>query len=161
MMIEMIRTKWLVAGVVLASLTLGAALAGEPPRPQASDRCPVCGMFVIKYPEWVAALEYRDDGWVFFDGPKDMFRYLHDMGTYAPGHRPEDVQTVWVTDYYTTRMIDAHQALFVAGSNVMGPMGHELVPLASEEDAETFRADHGGDPPLRFAEVTPEEIPGR
>jgi nitrous oxide reductase accessory protein NosL len=35
-------------------------------------------------------------------------------------------------------------------------MGHELVPLASAEEAAEFLADHKGSAVLRFEEVTPE-----
>jgi nitrous oxide reductase accessory protein NosL len=39
-------------------------------------------------------------------------------------------------------------------------MGHELVPLATEEDAQEFLRDHAGKRILRFDEVTPD-LPGR
>ena len=35
----------------------------------------------------------------------------------------------------------------------MGPMGHELIPLASRADAEEFLGDHQGRRILRFDEV--------
>jgi nitrous oxide reductase accessory protein NosL len=44
----------------------------------------------------------------------------------------------------------------VIGSDTLGPMGHELVPLASEEDAQEFLKDHQGTRILRFGEVTAE-----
>ena len=40
----------------------------------------------------------------------------------------------------------------------MGPMGHELVPLATKADAEDFLKDHLGTRILRFDDVTPEII---
>ncbi len=154
------HTRWTVGLTLVCLMIVGVGTAEEPPRPEARDRCPVCGMFVAKYTNWLAAVEYKDGARVFFDGPKDMFRYLHDMETYAAGRGPEDILKVWVTDYYSTRMIDAHEAFYVAGSDVMGPMGHELVPLATADEAASFRADHAGDPPLRFDEVTPDKMPG-
>ena len=39
-------------------------------------------------------------------------------------------------------------------------MGHELVPLASEADAQEFLRDHAGKGILRFDAVTPE-LPGQ
>jgi nitrous oxide reductase accessory protein NosL len=39
-------------------------------------------------------------------------------------------------------------------------MGHELIPLASREDAEEFMRDHRGRRILRFDEVT-RELPAR
>ena len=42
------------------------------------------------------------------------------------------------------------------GSDVLGPMGHELVPLADAADAAEFVRDHRGKRVLRFGEVTRE-----
>jgi nitrous oxide reductase accessory protein NosL len=39
-------------------------------------------------------------------------------------------------------------------------MGHELVPLATEADAQEFMHDHAGKGILRFDEVT-QELPGK
>ena len=118
-------------------------------------------MFVAGYPNWIAVLELEDGGPLFFDGPKDMFRFLHEPGKY--GHDDDlgedDVVAVWVTDYYTTRRIDGTTAFYVVGSDVTGPMGAELVPLATREEAETFSADHGGEGVLTFDDVDPEDIP--
>ncbi|HHH40277.1 MAG TPA: nitrous oxide reductase accessory protein NosL, partial [Sedimenticola sp.] len=55
------------------------------PKPGPRDTCPVCGMFVAKYPEWVATVLYRDGHAHHFDGAKDLFKYLHDMPRWAPG----------------------------------------------------------------------------
>lgn len=144
-------------GVTIAAF----AAAGEPPHPGPRDRCAVCGMFVAEYPNWVAAVVLEEGGTLFFDGPKDMFRFVHEPKKYAHDDdidRDEMVQ-IWVTDYYTTRMIDAEAASYVLGSDVMGPMGAELVPFATREQAESFRADHGGERVLTFQEVAPELVP--
>ena len=44
------------------------------------------------------------------------------------------------------------------GSDVLGPMGHELVPLATRADAEDFVKDHKGRRILRFDDVTAEVL---
>jgi nitrous oxide reductase accessory protein NosL len=133
--------------------------AGEPkaPRPGPEDRCAVCGMYVAKYPSWVASIVLEDGTVHFFDGPKDMFRFLLEPERYR--WDPVDAAIIWVTDYYTTRPIAARDAVYVVGSDVMGPMGAELVPLGSEEDARSFTADHGGTATLRFSEVGLDQIP--
>ena len=136
------------------------AFADDPPRPGPRDRCPVCGMFVAGYPNWLAAVELEDGVTLFFDGPKDMFRLLHDPDRYLSDEvNDDDIVAIRVTDYYTTRPIDGRTAFFVVGSDVTGPMGAELVPFATRKDADTFRADHGGDTVLAFAAVGPEDIP--
>ncbi len=114
-------------------------------------------MFVSRHPGWIAAVVNRDGSRVFFDGPKDMFRYVLNPEKYK-GDRDE-IGGVFVTDYYTTRLLDARDAFFVSGSDIMGPMGNELIAISNENDAKTFLEDHGGDAILSFGEVTLENIP--
>ncbi len=54
------------------------------------------------------------------------------------------------------KFIDHDKAYYVVGSDVLGPMGHELIPFASEKDAKTFLVDHRGQKILHFKDVTPE-----
>lgn len=85
-----------------------------------------------------------------------MFKFLGDLAKYAPGHRKDDITGIYVTDFYNLERIDARQAIFVIGSDVLGPMGHELVPLASKADAHDFMKDHKGKRVLSFDMVKPE-----
>jgi len=144
--------------LVCAVFPLAAQEVQTPP-PHATDVCPVCGMFVTKYPQWVTTLVYKDGTAMHFDGAKDLFKYLFGLPKYAPGRSQDDIGTIAVTEYYGLTHIDAHQAWFVVGSDVLGPMGHELVPLASAADAEEFKEDHKGTAILRFDEVTPGLLP--
>ena len=128
------------------------------PEPGPRDTCPVCGMFVAKYPEWVGTVRYKDGHAHHFDGAKDLFKYLLDLPKWAPDHRLEDINAIGVTEYYGLTLIDARQAFYVTGSDVLGPMGHELIPLASRADAEEFTRDHNGRAVLLFDQVTPEML---
>jgi nitrous oxide reductase accessory protein NosL len=123
--------------------------------PSAREKCPVCGMFVARYPEWVAAVEFADGSRAVFDGAKDLFRFLAEPGKFLPGRSAADVKAVLVTDYYAVKAVDGRAAFFVLGSDVLGPMGRELVPFGAEADAREFLADHRGTRVLRFAEVSP------
>lgn len=139
-------------------LLMAAGLAGVAqqvtvPQPASTDVCRVCGMFVAKYPEWVATVQYKDGHAHHFDGAKDMFKYLLDLSKYAPDHKAEDIQAIAVTEYYGLQKVNARQVLYVIGSDVVGPMGHELVPLAGREDAEEFMKDHSGKRILSFDKV--------
>lgn len=140
----------------LLALWAGLAPAQGLLKPGPKDLCPVCGMLVSKYPNWVAVVQYKDGHAHFFDGAKDLFKYLHDVAKYAPGHRREDIAVIQVTDFYSLMRLDAQKAFFVVGSDVLGPMGHELVPLATRADAEDFLKDHKGKRIFAFGEVTRE-----
>ena len=144
-----------ILGLGLA-LCAGLAFAQALPKPGAKDLCPVCGMLVSKYPNWVAVVTWKDGHVHFFDGAKDMFKFLHDLKKYAPGHRREDIAGIHVTDFYNLERIDARKAYFVLGSDVLGPMGHEFVPLASLVDANDFLKDHKGVKIVDFSQVTIE-----
>ena len=144
---------------LLVLMTMSATAPGEPvsvPDPGTRDTCPVCGMFVAKYPEWTATVLYKDGHAHHFDGAKDLFKYLLDLSRWAPGHDAADIAAVAATDYYSLERIAARGAWYVIGSDVLGPMGHELIPLRTREDAEEFMDDHAGRRILRFDEVTPQ-----
>lgn len=123
--------------------------------PSEKDRCPVCGMYVAPYPEWIGQVRHDDGTTVFFDGCKDLFTYLLSLDRYAPDKRRGNVAAIFVTNYYDGEVIPARTAYYVVGSNVMGPMGPELVPHRSCEAAHDFTQDHDGRRILRFDEITP------
>ncbi len=144
---------WLAFALLFAVVAKGEMVSGLP-EPEATDTCPVCGMFVAKYPEWVATAWYKNGDAHHFDGVKDLFKYLLDLPKWAPGHELADIKTIGVTDYYSVSLINAREAWYVTGSDILGPMGHELIPLEAEADAEEFLADHAGKQILRFDAMT-------
>jgi copper chaperone NosL len=140
-----------------------AARGGDPPTvvvpaPAPADTCPVCGMFVARYPQWIATAVWKDGTAVHFDGSKDLFTYLLKLSTYSPRRSLQDVVVIAVTEFYDLRRIDARQTFYVMGSDVLGPMGRELVPLATRADAEEFARDHHGTRVLTFSQVTMQVI---
>ena len=115
-------------------------------------------MIVSKYPNWAATVTWKDGRADHFDGAKDLFKYLQDLKTFAVGRPPDGIATIVVTEFYHLKKIDARQAYFVIGSDALGPMGHEFVPLATAADAADFLKDHHGARILRFADVTPTVV---
>jgi nitrous oxide reductase accessory protein NosL len=144
-----------VLGTVLLMISTGLAETKGPVKPTREDKCPVCGMFVYKYPDWLAEIILKDESVDFFDGAKDLFRYYFGLRKYKLGKTKKDIAAIYVTEYYEIKLIDARKAFFVVGSDVYGPMGHELIPFAMEEDARTFMKDHKGKRILQFGEITP------
>ena len=122
--------------------------------PGEKERCPVCGMLVSPHRDWISQVRHDDGTTVFFAGCKDLFKYLLTLDKFAPTKDRKNVASVFVTNYYDGEVIPARSAFFVIGSNVMGPMGSELVAHRSVEAAEDFMEDHDGWRILRFDEVT-------
>jgi nitrous oxide reductase accessory protein NosL len=150
----------LIAFILTLTLTLSLSWSGDrkPIKPAARDKCPVCGMFVAKYPNWVAEIIFRDGTYAIFDGTKDMFKYYFNLKKYNPSKGLADIDSIYVTGYYDLVFIDGYQAFYVIGSDVYGPMGRELIPFEKEEDAKEFMKDHRGKTLLRFKDVTMEAI---
>jgi len=122
------------------------------------DRCPVCGMFVSKYPEWIARINFTSGPPALFDGPKDFFKFYFFRNQYCDEkEQKRQIESIFVTDYYTVQLIDAKNAAYVVGSDVLGPMGHELVPFESGTAAHEFSGDHSGRV-LGFEQITPDLI---
>jgi len=113
------------------------------------EKCPVCGMFLYKYPQWVSRIYYGDKSFSF-DGIKDMMKFYFD--------NKEGVRELLVQDYYTGKTINAKQAYFVIGSDVYGPMGNEFIAFDTLKSAKHFLLDHRGKKVIEFSEITPELV---
>jgi len=128
------------------------------PAPSSKAKCPVCGMFVAKYNDWISSITFRDSSTLFFDGPKDLFKFYLNPGKYGSSKKQGDITSVYVKDYYSLALIDGRLAFYVIGSDVLGPMGKELVPFAKKEDAVGFLKDHGGKRVQSFGEINPATL---
>jgi nitrous oxide reductase accessory protein NosL len=146
-------TRAIIFLILLSSVPVLWASDTSPVRPEPKDKCPVCGMFVAKYPDWAAAFTFKDGTRVFFDGVKDMMKYYFNMSKYAPGKTAADIQAIHVTDYYRLEPMDGRKAFYVAGSDVYGPMGKELIPFEKEAEAREFMKDHKGKTVLPFDKI--------
>lgn len=113
------------------------------------EKCPICGMFVYKYPRWATQIFYADKHYSF-DGVKDLMKYYfkHKKG----------INKILVTDYYSQKAIDATNSYFVMGSDVYGPMGDELIPFLNKDDAENFLLDHKATNIIKFLNITEDTI---
>ena len=116
------------AHLALVLLACGGLACGESGAQR--ERCAECGMFVDLAPRWMSG---SAEGGPRYDTPKCMFR--HDLAAAREG---------WITEYYSQARRDTAEVVFVVGSDVIGPMGADLVPIAGAERAAGFVRDHGG-----------------
>lgn len=122
-------------------------------RPARSGRCAMCGMDLSPRPSWVGEVELPDGSLRF----GCSVRCTLGMSMHAPeflGVESGALKRVEVPDYlHPGAMLPANEAWFVVDSDVRGPMGAELVPVASEADARVVVQRHGGRV-VRRADVT-------
>ena len=146
------------AFVSMAILISTACAFAAPAHPVSEDaKCPVCGMYVAKFDQWLAQIVNTEEDAgkepFVFDGVKDMMAFYFDPTRYGSDI---DVSTaeIWVRNYYTLDYIDGRTALYVLGSDVLGPMGDELIPFATRAEAENFMKDHHGKEIVRFDDIS-------
>jgi nitrous oxide reductase accessory protein NosL len=120
------------------------------------DRCPVCGMFIYKYPKWAATMRLRSGEQIYFDGVKDLMKYY--LYTEKFHYDRAEIVQMEVPDFYTLRPLDARKAWYVIGSQIRGPMGNELIAFGTRQRAETFLRDHHGIRIVRWDAITPSLI---
>ena len=122
----------------LALLVVAACRGGG------AKRCGHCGMKIDETSAFHAALEQsgsRDE----FDTPRCALSEWKSRG---------GTGTVFVQDYYDRVLQDGKALRFVIGSDVIGPMGPEIVPVDAARAAK-FEKDHGGKD-YTLAELTTE-----
>ena len=111
-------------------------------------KCPVCGMFVAKHPKWAAMVVDSNGHKFYFDGVKDMAKYLQN----------HTFKRAYVSDYYSGQALDATKAYYVLGSDVTGPMGKELIPFANKDDAKAFMQAHRAKAILQWKDITKDVL---
>ena len=146
------------AGVLLCAVAGSVQAAPKPAKPGRKDRCVTCGMFPAKYKQWIAQVHWKNGERNYFDGCKCMFRALQNKAKYLKGKNTSDMAAIYVTNYYTSRPIEGTSAFYVIGSDVLGPMGKELIPFPSQDDAREFMTDHKGTKILTYNQITPGVI---
>jgi len=116
------------------------------------DRCPVCAMRPAEHPKNAAAIVLEDGATFYFCGCGCMTKSWLHPEVYLGVDKPHLARAV-VQEYFEGKPVDALSAHWVAGSDVVGPMGPALVPLASEEDVAVFESRHGGRVRYRLGEL--------
>lgn len=122
----------------------GLALSA-PREPPAEVRCPVCGMYPARSRDWAAQVIFSNGDAQFFDSPLSLFIYLRRVEHYTPGHQAQEIVATYVTDVVSRAWVDAHQAVYVQGSDALGPMRAGNFPaFARVDEARAFSSRRGG-----------------
>ncbi len=164
-MFRSIRSAW---PTWLLLVVMGSAASAGGPRPGAegltpegrmtigpADRCPVCAMLPERHPQHAAAIRLKDGRTYYFCSAGCMISAWLEPGAYL-GVPADALDRPVASDYFTGRHVDGRDLLWVAGSDVIGPMGPAVVALAARSDVEAFRRRHGGGEPFTLEGLTPE-----
>jgi nitrous oxide reductase accessory protein NosL len=127
------------------------------------DRCPVCGMKVVRYPKFAAAIQLHNSATFYFCSTGCMIRSWMHPAIYLDT-APTQLRQPVVQEYFTGRQVDARSIIFIFGSDVIGPMGPALVPVMDEKYLKVFKKRHGGKSQFRLNDMDDDkwlEMTGR
>ncbi|MFZ7125286.1 MAG: nitrous oxide reductase accessory protein NosL [Desulfobacterales bacterium] len=159
---------WIFAGLIGFGAGIlpafgGSPRAGDSPLSESgqmviaeSDRCPVCAMFPSKYPDFAAAIQLKNLRTYYFCCPGCMITAWLHPEAYLGAPSGERLRAV-ATHYFTGKHTDCRDLVWVAGSDVIGPMGPAVVPLRTREEIEAFRRRHGGSAVFTLDKLTDEQ----
>lgn len=131
------------------ALALFAVLAACGGRGDGRPRCSECGMYADAAPRWAASAKSTTGEALRFDAPRCLF---------ARSLRARDVRELAFTEYYTQTSRPGSELAFVAGSDLVGPMGKDFVPV-DPAHAARFASEHGGRV-LRFDAIDAAALAG-
>ncbi len=117
-----------------------------------SDRCPVCAMFPARRPQTAAAMTLESGEAFYFCGNGCLLRAWLRPTVYL-GKPQMEIDRLVVRDYFTGQPIDGRTATWVAGSDVVGPMGPAIIALGDAAQLATFKNRHGGQTVFTFDQV--------
>lgn len=113
----------------------------------ASPRCGYCGMKIDPASPWRCVVELADGLRREYDSPRCALLAWR-TGAVEP-------RTLLLQDYYDRAWRTGDEVVFVASSDLIGPMGADLVPV-DRARAQQFVHEHTGTRPLPLAAVTLE-----
>jgi nitrous oxide reductase accessory protein NosL len=131
------------------------AMVKQPMEIPENATCGKCGMYPARYPRWQSQIIFNDDTMTPFDGCKCMFNFIFAMDKFDQKHSKNDIAVAWVKDFNTGKWLNAEDASYVVGSNMMGPMGKELIPFADQAAAMKFHEGQGGTM-MKYEDINPE-----
>lgn len=146
----------------------GQSTPAGTPTPVALDggeQCDVCGMVIAEHPGPSATTSFAErgpeghEGPAWFDSVKERFVYVQrkrergwePTATYVTDYSAVNYEVTETADGFAisrhvgpASFVAASEVVYVAGSDVHGAMGVELLPFSARDDAAAFREKYGG-----------------
>lgn len=170
---QSLTRRAVLGGTAMLAVGLAGCLGGDSessdvPDPislDQDDSCEVCGMIIPNHPGPTTEIFYADEtpsghpNPARFDSTWEAFQYDFERQNEGWSRQAFYVTDYSAVDYDLTTdagdtlisthvaasdFVDAETVTFVAGSEVKGAMGRDLIGFSDRADAESFQSEHGG-----------------
>ena len=117
--------------------------------------CEIRKIKLYQNPIWASKIEFKNGKNAFFCSPKSMFEFYFNEEKWKifEIESQSDFTNILITDYKTSKIVDAKKAFFVYGSSKISPAGDDLVAFESKEDASNYSQNNNGKRIFSFSEV--------
>ncbi len=126
--------------------------SSQPRKIELHKECPVCGMYPARYPQYNCQIVFKDGSYEAFDSAVGLLVFL-----FFPDNTKKKLQPIakiYFKDYFKESWLEAGKTFFVTGSEIMGPMGVEFLPVDSEQAADELKKQEKGKDRIHFKEIT-------
>jgi nitrous oxide reductase accessory protein NosL len=135
--------------IVLFGTTNCASL--QPIKIESHKACPLCGMYPARYPQFNCQIVFKDGSYEAFDSAIGLLVVLLFPDNTEMKLKP--IAKIYFKDYFKESWLEADKAFFVTGSEIMGPMGVEFLPVDSEQAAKELKKQEQGQDITHFKEI--------
>ncbi len=147
---------FLAALLGIANLTFpnGAFSNGNsfgPKQIESHRECPLCGMYPARYPQFSCQIVFKDGTYEPFDSAAGLLVYL--FFSDKIGIIPKPVDKIYFKHYIKEEWLEADKTFFVIGSEILGPMGIEFLPVDSEKGAKEVKKQEKGEDIIHFKKI--------
>jgi copper chaperone NosL len=146
--------KLIIGIILLIVITDSSALADNQIGARTIEshkECPLCGMYPARYPEFQCQIIFKDLSYEAFDSPLGLLIYYLFQKEYDPKNRK--IENIFFKDYIKNEWISANDTLFVVGTEIMGPMGIDFLPVSNKNDAKQLNDREKGSVIVSFADI--------
>ncbi len=123
----------------------------QPLKIESHKECPLCGMYPARYPHFNCQIVFEDGSYEAFDNAVGLLVYL--LFPEKAGIKPKPVAKIYFKDYLKESWLEADKTFFVTGSEIMGPMGVQFLPVDSEQAAEELKKQEKGKDIIHFKKL--------
>ena len=127
----------------------------EEPGPEV--RCPVCGMYSARYPEYRSQITTADGKQLHFCSSQCLVYFQADPNKYIKD--VAKIKSIWVTVFPDGDSEYAMGLHYLVGSSLMGPMGKEALPYRNKAAALNSAKENGGKV-VRYGALNPALVMG-
>ena len=143
--------KYLLIFFLIALFGTTSWASSQPIKIESHKECPLCGMYPARYPEFNCQIVFIDGSYEAFDSAIGLLVYL--LFPDNTGIKLKPIAKIYFRDYLKESWLEAGKTFFVTGSEIMGPMGVEFLPVDSKQAAKELKKQEQGQDITHFKEI--------